>query len=86
MSYTFQEIDLITDPDIGYLVRSLRERMNLTQEKFAQQLGVAFASVNRWENGKTKPSPLALMQIEDIVRGLGEKGIDLSERYFKSME
>jgi transcriptional regulator with XRE-family HTH domain len=37
-------------------IRDLREHLQLTQEVFARVLGVSFATVNRWENGKTKPS------------------------------
>ena len=68
--------------DLGRLVRSLRERLELTQERFAAKLGVTFASVNRWENGRAKPSPLALKQIEELVAGLGENGNDLREEFF----
>jgi transcriptional regulator with XRE-family HTH domain len=48
-------------------IRLLRERLGLTQEKLAARLGVAFPTVNRWENGHTQPSPLALRQIEALV-------------------
>ena len=68
--------------DIPYLVRTLRERTGLTQEKFAARLGVTYPTINRWENGRAKPSPLALKQIEDLLRGLGEKGRDLLEAFF----
>lgn len=37
-------------------IRTLRERLHLTQEVFARILGVSFATVNRWENGKTEPT------------------------------
>jgi transcriptional regulator with XRE-family HTH domain len=37
-------------------VKELREQLQLTQEVFASILGVSFATVNRWENGKTKPT------------------------------
>ena len=37
-------------------IRVLREQLELTQEVFAQILGVSFATVNRWENGKSVPS------------------------------
>jgi DNA-binding XRE family transcriptional regulator len=37
-------------------IRTLREQLQLTQEVFAQILGVSFATVNRWENGKSEPS------------------------------
>jgi putative transcriptional regulator len=68
--------------DIPRLVRQLRERTGLTQEKFAAKLGVTFPTINRWENGRAKPSPLAMKQIEDLLRDLGEKGSDLFEEYF----
>jgi len=68
--------------DISRLVRDLRERTGLTQEKFAAKLGVTFPTINRWENGRAKPSPLALKQIEDLLRDLGEKGRDLLYEFF----
>lgn len=54
-------------PVIAGRIRLLRERLGLTQEKLAARLGVAFPTVNRWENGHTQPSPLALRQIEALV-------------------
>jgi putative transcriptional regulator len=63
--------------DIPRLVHQLRERTGLTQEKFAARLGVTYPTINRWENGRAKPSPLAMKQIEDLLRNLGEKGRDL---------
>ena len=68
--------------EIPYLVRELRERTGLTQEKFAAKLGVTFPTINRWENGHAKPSPLAMKQIEDLLRDLGEKGQDLLKAFF----
>lgn len=37
-------------------IRVLRDQLELTQEMFARILGVSFATVNRWENGKSEPS------------------------------
>ena len=73
-------------PDISLLVRELRERTRLTQEKFAAKLGVTYPTINRWENGRAKPSPLALKQIEDLLRDLGERGNDLLAEYFGEEE
>ena len=39
----------------GKNVRKLRKNKNLTQEQFAQALGVSFQSVSRWENCVTYP-------------------------------
>jgi putative transcriptional regulator len=66
----------------GALVRELRSRLGLTQEKMAERLGVTFPTINRWENGRAKPSPLALKQIEDFLVRLGENGRDLRAKYF----
>jgi len=71
-----------SDTDIGHLVRELRERLGLTQEKFAARLGVTFPTINRWENKRAKPSPLAVKQIEDLLRDLGDEGQDLRRKYF----
>jgi transcriptional regulator with XRE-family HTH domain len=37
-------------------IKGLRRRLQLTQETFARILGVSFATVNRWENGKAEPT------------------------------
>ena len=68
--------------DIPQLIRELRQRTGLTQEKFAAKLGVTFPTINRWENGRAKPSPLAMKQVEDLLRSMGDKGADLLESGF----
>jgi DNA-binding transcriptional regulator YiaG len=68
--------------DISRLIRELRDRTGLTQEKFAARLGVTFPTINRWENGRAKPSPLAMQKIEELVRSMGERGRDLLEKIF----
>ena len=45
--------------DFAERIRTLRRRMALTQTALAETLGVSFASVNRWENGQSRPSALA---------------------------
>ena len=72
--------------DIPRLVRELRDRTGLTQEKFAAKLGVTFPTINRWENGRAKPSPLALKQIQDLLCDLGERGKDLLQKFFGEEE
>ena len=67
--------------DIPRLIRELRKRTGLTQEKFAARLGVTFPTINRWENGRTKPSPLAMQRIEDLLRSMDERCGDLLEAF-----
>lgn len=45
-------------------VKEVRRQLALSQEELAHALGVSFATVNRWENGKTVPSKLAQRQFE----------------------
>lgn len=63
--------------DMPRLVRELRRRTGLTQEKFAARLGVTFPTINRWENGRARPSPLAMQKIEGLLRIMKERGSDL---------
>ena len=63
--------------DISQRIRELRGRTGLTQEKFAARLGVTFPTINRWENSRAKPSPLAMQKIEELLRSMGERGSDL---------
>ncbi len=51
-------------------VRSVRERLDLTQAQLAERIGVSFATVNRWENGQTRPARLAWRQILDLEAAL----------------
>ena len=69
--------------DIARLIREIREYMERSQEKFAAKLGVTFPTVSRWEHGRAKPSPLALKQIENLLRKLGDKGHHLAHEYFE---
>lgn len=73
-----------TQIDIPQLIRKLRERTGLTQEKFAAKLGVTFPTINRWENGRAKPSPLAMQKIEELLRSMGDDGADLMKNDFGS--
>ncbi|MBW1754039.1 MAG: helix-turn-helix transcriptional regulator [Deltaproteobacteria bacterium] len=71
-----------TQADIPRLIRELRKRTGLTQEKFAAKLGVTFPTINRWENGRAKPSPLAVQRIEELLRNMGDDGADLLKHGF----
>lgn len=53
--------------DLARKIGKLRSKLGLTQEQFAAKVGVTFSTVNRWESGKSKPSPLAMRQIEELL-------------------
>jgi transcriptional regulator with XRE-family HTH domain len=53
------------------LIESLRQyrlEHQLTQEDLAKKLGVAFTTINRWFNGKTRPSELQQYRIKQLLR------------------
>ena len=55
----------------------------MSQEELAYALGVSFATINRWENGKTSPSRLARNHLKmfcDQKAGQGLLIIDLGEK------
>lgn len=37
-------------------IKLLRKKMLLTQSELAELLGVAFGTINRWENGQYEPT------------------------------
>lgn len=41
---------------IGLLIKSLREKNNISQEKLAKDLDITRQTLIRWEKGKTEPS------------------------------
>ena len=45
-------------------IKRLRIRCFLTQEDFANKLGVAFSTVNRWEQSKSKPNLVAMKNMK----------------------
>ena len=48
------------------LIKTIRKKMNLSQEQLAALIGISPVTVNRWENEKAKPSLMAQKQLYDI--------------------
>ena len=53
--------------NIAEELKKLSQQQGWSQEDLARNLGVSFATVNRWENGKTKPSRLAQEKIKQVA-------------------
>ena len=58
--------------DIPALIRELRQRLDLTQEQFAQRVGVTYSTVNHWENGKRVPLPFLVKRLSEMKKDLDE--------------
>jgi putative transcriptional regulator len=63
----------------GILVRQIRQLLGLTQEQFAAQLGVTLGTINRWENNRVNPSPLALQRIKTRLEGMKSSEVELHQ-------
>ncbi len=65
-------------------LKNLRELLGMTQQDFAQLMGVAVSTVSRWERGQSQPSFTAqqwrklLGEMERINLGMANLPDDLS--------
>lgn len=69
-----KDFDHVSD-DYPTQIKRIRARLGLTQMALAELLGVSFPTINRWENGRARPSQLSWNQ---ILRLVGE--LDTSSR------
>jgi DNA-binding transcriptional regulator YiaG len=54
-------------------IEKIRKKLKLTQEQFAEKIGVCRETINRWENGHFKPCNLAVRQIEKLIKKYPKK-------------
>ena len=47
-------------------IKAMRKEMNLTQQEFANKIGIAMMTVSNWETGRTKPSKFFTKLLEGI--------------------
>ncbi len=66
-SKTFKAALVFKQSEISQFIRELRQLMQLTQVQLAAALGVAYETINRWENEEMQASPLALRQIRFVI-------------------
>jgi putative transcriptional regulator len=57
----------------------LRRKLAMTQEEFADALGVTVGTVNRWENGHFRPSRLAEKALERLAEGVAADLVALDD-------
>ncbi|MDZ7953833.1 helix-turn-helix domain-containing protein [Nostoc sp. DedQUE09] len=83
---TLPTMELRKSLKIPDLIRELRQQLHLSQEKFAAKLGVSLRTINRWENGSTVPSQMALKLIEEMLERMGKADTRLVKEYLPKSE
>ena len=78
----FSETRTANLAEVAAMIREVRQRIGVSQEKFAAKVGVSFPTVSRWERQKVIPSPLALDRIKELLQQMGDRGADLLNKYF----
>lgn len=59
--------------DLINKLEEYRLKKRITQERLAEMLGVSFATVNRWFNGKTKPLKIQEYHIKKLLNKRGKR-------------
>ena len=59
------------------LIKGIRDYLGLSQADFAEKLGVTFATVNRWENGRAIPTKLAQATLYEYCKAQGVPVYDM---------
>ena len=62
------------------IVKYSREKLGMSQEEMAHALKISFATINRWENGKTHPNKMAKSVFFDFCEMNGIKARDMFEK------
>lgn len=47
-------------------IKLTRQKLLMSQEIFAKEINVSVATINRWENGRSKPNLLAMKSIKEF--------------------
>jgi len=59
----------------------LRQKLNMTQQVFATEVGVGISTLGNWEKGRTTPSFMALEILRRFAR---KRGFELPENKQRS--
>jgi putative transcriptional regulator len=66
-SATAYVIECSTMSEAAETIRQFRASKGWSQEYLARLVGVSLNTVQRWESGKTVPSPLAMNRLREVL-------------------
>jgi putative transcriptional regulator len=65
---------ILRERDYTALVKEVRKQLALSQEDLARELGVSYTTINRWENGQSRPSKMAKVLFGAFCEKMIESG------------
>lgn len=71
--------------NLGETIRITRQKAFYTQEDFANKLGVALSTVNRWELNKSRPNVKAMKTIKAFCEETGQAYELIEKQWLNSM-
>ena len=63
-------------------IKMIRHKCLMSQTEFAEALGVSFATVNRWESGRSKPNFKTMKLINNFCEAHGID-FDVSQQFME---
>lgn len=67
------------------VIREVRKRTGMSQQKLAERLGLSYPTINRWERSHFDPSPRISLIVRDYIKKQGPAYADLL-KYFDEAE
>lgn len=64
------------------MLKMTRQKAFMSQDAFANAVGVSVATVNRWENGKSKPNLSAMKKIKAFCENQNLSFEDIEQEWF----
>ncbi|MCQ2414061.1 MAG: helix-turn-helix domain-containing protein [Clostridia bacterium] len=64
------------------ILKITRQKAFMSQEAFADKLCVSVATINRWENGKSKPNLTALKNIKQFCEEYNLSYSEIEDEWF----
>lgn len=61
-------IERVLDMSFSEDIKKIRRMALLTQEDFAKEIGVSYATINRWETRKAKPNLKTMKLIDEYCK------------------
>ena len=71
---------------LSVALRTIRQKSFMTQEQFAQEVGVTASTINRWEHGKAKPNLTAMKSLKSLCASYGLDYSLIESAWFDAQE